>query len=91
MVDSADTKGLFRIIMSIPSHEAESFKLWFAQLEKELIGEIENPELAAERARNYCKAMCYDDAWIEMRMRTIEVRGELTDEWKGRGVQEKTK
>ena len=84
----ADTEGLFRIIMSIPSPKAEPFKLWLAQLGRERIDEIENPELAAERARGYYKAMGYDDAWIEMRMKTIEVRGELTDEWKGRGVQE---
>ena len=88
LTEVANTEGIFRIIMSIPSHKAEPFKLWFAQLGKERIGEIENPELAAERARSYYKAMGYDDAWIEMRMKTIEVRGQLTDEWKGRGVQE---
>ena len=88
LTEVANTEGIFRIIMSIPSPKAEPFKLWFAQLGKERIDEIENPELAAERARGYYKAMGYDDAWIEMRMKTIEVRGELTDEWKGRGVQE---
>ena len=88
LTEAANTEGIFRIIMSIPSPKAEPFKLWFAQLGKERIDEIENPELAAERARGYYKAMGYDDAWIEMRMKTIEVRGELTDEWKGRGVQE---
>jgi DNA-damage-inducible protein D len=74
--------------MSIPSPKAEPFKLWLAKLGKERIDEIQNPELAAERARSYYKAMGYNDAWIEMRMKTIEVRAELTDEWKGRGVQE---
>ena len=86
--DCTSTEGIFRIIMSVASPKAEPFKLWLAQLGKERIDEIENPELAAERARGYYKAMGYDDAWIEMRMKTIEVRGELTDEWKGRGVQE---
>ena len=88
LTEAANTEGIFRIIMSIPSPKAEPFKLWFAQLGKERIDEIENPELAAERARGYYKAMGYDVAWIEMRMKTIEVRGELTDQWKGRGVQE---
>jgi DNA-damage-inducible protein D len=86
--DSTNTEGLFRILMSVPSPNAEPFKLWLARVGKERIDEIENPELAAERARSYYKAMGYDDAWIEMRLKTIEVRGQLTDEWKGRGVQE---
>jgi DNA-damage-inducible protein D len=84
----ANTEGLFRIVMSIPSPKAEPFKLWLARVGKERIDEIENPELAAERARGYYKAMGYDDAWIEMRLKTIDVRGQLTDEWKGRGVKE---
>jgi DNA-damage-inducible protein D len=86
--DCANDETLFRLIMSIPSPKAEPFKLWLAKLGKERIDEIQNPELAAERARSYYKAMGYNDAWIEMRMKTIEVRAELTDEWKGRGVQE---
>ncbi len=84
----ANTEGMFRIIMAIPSSQAEPFKLWLARVGKERIDEIENPELAAERARGYYKAMGYDDAWIEMRLKTIDVRGQLTDEWKGRGVKE---
>lgn len=84
----ANTEGLFRILMSVPSPNAEPFKLWLARVGKERIDEIENPELAAERARSYYKAMGYDDAWIEMRLKTIDVRGQLTDEWKGRGVKE---
>lgn len=86
--DCANTEGILRIIMSIPSPKAEPFKLWLAKVGKERIDEIENPELAAERARGYYKAMGYDDAWIEMRLKTIEVRGQLTDEWKDRGVKE---
>jgi DNA-damage-inducible protein D len=84
----ANMEGMFRIIMAIPSPNAEPFKLWLARVGRERIDEIENPELAAERARGYYKAMGYDDAWIEMRLKTIEVRGQLTDEWKGRGVTE---
>jgi hypothetical protein len=86
--DCANMEGMFRIIMAIPSPQAEPFKLWLARVGKERIDEIENPELAAERARGYYKAMGYDDAWIEMRLKTIDVRGQLTDEWKGRGVKE---
>ena len=84
----ADTEGLFRIIMSIPSPKAEPFKLWFAQLGQERIEEIENPELAAERARELYRAKGYPEDWIETRMQTINVRNELTSEWKDRGVRE---
>ncbi len=88
LTDCASMEGMFRIIMAIPSPQAEPFKLWLARVGKERIDEIENPELAAERARGYYKAMGYDDAWIEMRLKTIDVRGQLTEEWKGRGVKE---
>ncbi len=86
--DCANIEVMFRLIMSIPSPKAEPFKLWLAKVGKERIDEIENPELAAARAREYYKAMGYDEAWIEMRMKSIEVRGQLTDEWKNRDVQE---
>jgi DNA-damage-inducible protein D len=86
--DVANTEGLFRLIMSIPSPKAEPFKLWLAQLGKERMDEIENPELAAERARNLYRAKGYSDEWIEMRLKSIEVRQQLTGEWKNRGVQE---
>ena len=88
VTDCANTETLFRLLMSVPSPQAEPFKLWLARVGKERIDEIENPELAAERARSYYKAMGYDDAWIEMRLKTIDVRSQLTDEWKGRGVKE---
>ena len=88
VTDCANIETMFRIIMSIPSPKAEPFKLWLARVGKERIDEIENPELAAERAREYYKAMGYDEAWIEMRMKTIEVRGQLTDEWKNRDVRQ---
>lgn len=86
--DCANTQGILRIIQSVPSPKAEPFKLWLAQVGYERIQEIENPELAAERAREYYKALGYDDAWIEMRLKSIEVRSQLTDEWKAREVKE---
>jgi DNA-damage-inducible protein D len=85
---AANTQGMFRIIQSIPSPKAEPFKLWLAQVGYERVQEIENPELAAERARQYYRDLGYDDKWIETRIQSIAVRGKLTDEWKGRGVQE---
>jgi DNA-damage-inducible protein D len=87
-MNCASMDGLFRIIMSISSPKAEPFKLWLARVGKERMDEIENPELAAERARQYYRDLGYEDAWIEMRIKTIEVRGQLTDEWKDRGVRE---
>jgi len=86
--DAAKTQTLFRIIQSIPSPNAEPFKQWFATLAKERIEEIENPELAAERARQYYKDLGYSDTWIDTRLQAIATRGELTDEWKNRDVKE---
>ena len=85
---SANTEGIFRIIQSIPSPKAEPFKLWLAKVGYERIKEIEDPELATKRTRAIYKAKGYSNAWIEKRMRGIEVRETLTDEWKKRGVQE---
>ena len=84
----ANTEGLFRIIQSIPSPKAEPFKRWLAQVGYERVKEIENPELASARARELYRAKGYPQAWIEKRLRSISVRGELTDEWKARGVAE---
>ena len=84
----ANTEGLFRIIQSIPSPKAEPFKRWLAQVGYERVKEIENPELASARARELYQAKGYPQAWIEKRLRSITVRGELTDEWKARGVAE---
>lgn len=86
--DCANTEGLFRIIQSIPSPRAEPFKRWLAQVGYERVKEIENPELASARARELYEAKGYPQAWIEKRLRSISVRGELTDEWKVRGVAE---
>lgn len=84
----ANTETMFRIIQSIPSPKAEPFKLWLAKVGYERVQEIENPEIAAERARQYYRDLGYDEKWIEIRLQTIAVRGQLTDEWKVRGVQE---
>ena len=84
----ANTEGLFRIIQSIPSPKAEPFKRWLAQVGYERVKEIENPELASARARELYQAKGYPQTWIEKRLRAISVRGELTDEWKARGVAE---
>jgi DNA-damage-inducible protein D len=86
--DAANTEGVLRIIMSIPSPKAEPFKLWLAQVGKERIEEIENPEIGFERLKEIYKAKGYSDEWIDARLRSIDVRKQLTDEWKGRGVQE---
>ncbi len=85
-VQAADTKGLLRIIQSIPSPKAEPFKLWLAQVGSDRLDEIENPELATQRTRELYKLKGYPDDWIEKRMRSIAIREELTDEWKNRGV-----
>jgi len=87
-VDCANTEGIFRIIQSIPSPKAEPFKRWLARVGHERVQEIEDPELATKRARAIYKAKGYPDAWIEKRMRGIEVRETLTDEWNKRGVKE---
>ena len=86
--DCANTQGLLRIIQSIPSPKAEPFKQWLAKVGYERLEEIENPELAAQRARSIYKDKGYSEAWIEKRVRGIAVRDELTDEWKKRGVKE---
>lgn len=86
--DCANTEGMFRIIQSIPSPKAEPFKLWLAKVGHDRVLEIENPELAAQRARQYYKDLGYSDTWIETRLKSVEIREQLTDEWKNRGVQE---
>ena len=87
-VNSANLEGIFRIIQSIPSQKAEPFKQWLAKVGHERIQEIENPELAAERARGYYRDLGYSEDWIAKRLQGIDIRGKLTDEWKERGVQE---
>lgn len=81
-----NTEGIFRLIQSIPSKNAEPFKKWLAKVGYERIQEIENPELAQKRMKAIYRAKGYDDAWIERRVRGIAIRNELTDEWDQRGV-----
>ncbi len=85
-LNCANTEGIFRIIQSIPSPKAEPFKRWLAKVGYERVQEIEDPELASLRAREIYKAKGYSEAWIEKRMRGIQIREELTDEWKNRDV-----
>ena len=86
--DCVNTKNAFRLIQSIPSKKAEPFKQWLAQVGKDRIDEIENPELAQDRVREYYELKGYPKEWIEKRLRGIAIRQDLTDEWKGRGVVE---
>ena len=86
--DCVNTKNAFRLIQSIPSKKAEPFKMWLAQVGKERIEEIENPELAQDRVKEYYKLKGYPKDWIDKRLRGIAIRQDLTDEWKSRGVQE---
>ena len=85
--DCANKQSLFRIIQSIPSKKAEPFKLWLAKVGSERIDEIENPELAQNRAQMYYEQKGYPKSWIDKRLRGIAVRQDLTEEWKNRGVQ----
>lgn len=86
--DCANTESIFRIIQSIPSPKAEPFKRWLAKVGYERVQEIENPELAQKRARAIYRAKGYPDDWIELRMRGIEIREQLTDQWDKQGVKE---
>ena len=86
--DVANTEQLFRFIQSIPSPKAEPFKLWMAQVAKERIDQLQDPELSIEQAMTDYKRLGYSDNWINQRLKSIEIRKDLTDEWKRRGVQE---
>ncbi len=86
LTDCANTEQLLRIIQSIPSKKAEPFKQWLALVGKERLDEMADPELALQRGVAYYQAKGYSDAWITQRLRTIEMRKELTDEWKRAGI-----
>ena len=88
MTDVADTEQLFRLIQSIPSPKAEPFKLWLAQIASERLDEMQDPELTIDRALKEYLDLGYSENWINQRLKSIEVRKELTDEWKERGLQE---
>ena len=87
-VNCATKEGIFRIIQSIPSPKAEPFKLWMAQVASQRIDQMQDPELSIDQAIIDYKRLGYSDAWINQRIKSIEVRKELTDEWKRTGVQE---
>ena len=86
--DVANTEQLFRLIQSIPSSKAEPFKLWIAQVAKERLDQIQDPELSINQAMVDYKRLGYSDNWINQRLKSIEIRKELTDEWKKRGIEE---
>jgi hypothetical protein len=84
--DVADVEQLFRLIQSIPSPKAEPFKLWLAEIARERLEEIDDPELGIERLMEYYHRKGYSENWINQRLKSIEVRKELADEWERRGV-----
>ena len=86
--DVATTEQMFRLIQSIPSPKAEPFKLWMAQTAKERLDEMQDPELTIQRSMMEYKALGYSDNWINQRLKSIEIRKELTDEWKRCGQEE---
>jgi len=90
MTDVADIEQLFRIIQSIPSPKAEPFKMWLAQIARERLDEMQDPELTIDRAMEQYLRLGYSENWINQRLKSIEVRKELTDEWRQRGVKEGT-
>lgn len=86
--DVATTEQLFRLIQSIPSPKAEPFKLWIAQVAKERLDQLQDPELSIDQAMTDYKRLGYSDNWINQRLKSIEIRKDLTDEWKRHGLQE---
>jgi hypothetical protein len=86
--DVADTEQLFRLIQSIPTPKAEPFKLWLAQVAAERLDELQDPELSIDRALEQYLKLGYSENWINQRLKSIEIRKELTDEWKMRGLKE---
>ena len=88
LTDTLDTKGILRLIESVPSPKAEPFKLWLAQMGKERIDEVFDPEIAVDRAIDYYRARGYSDKWIESRLKGILDRKKLTDVWKENGIKQ---
>jgi hypothetical protein len=88
LTDVANTEQLFRLIQSIPSPKAEPFKLWLAQVGRERLDEIEDPEIGFERIMETYLRKGYSKEWINQRLKSIEVRKELTDEWENRGIKQ---
>ena len=88
LTDAVSTEQLFRLIQSIPSPKAEPFKQWIAQVAKERLDQLQDPELSIEQAMMDYKKLGYSDNWINQRLKSIEIRKDLTDEWKSRGLEE---
>ena len=88
LTDCLDTKGVLRLVQSIPSPKAEPFKMWLAQVGSERLDEIADPEKAILRGADFYRAKGYTEGWINQRLQAIEMRKKLTDEWKERGVKE---
>ena len=88
LTDVANTEQLFRLIQSVPSPKAEPFKLWIAQVAKERLDQMQDPELSIEQAMADYKRLGYSHNWINQRLKSIEIRKDLTDEWKKRGLEE---
>jgi len=88
MTDVADTEQLFRLIQSVPSPKAEPFKQWMAKVASERLDQMQDPELSIEQAMMDYKRMGYSDNWINQRLKSIEIRKDLTDEWKKHGLKE---
>jgi len=86
--DCSNTQGLLRIIQSVPSPKAEPFKLWLAQVGSERLDEMQDPEIGIDRALQHYLQLGYSESWINQRLKSIEIRKELTDEWKSRGLKE---
>ena len=87
LTDVLDTKGILRLIQSVPSPKAEPFKMWLAKVGSERLDEIADPEKAILRGADFYRAKGYTEGWINQRLQTIEMRKELTDEWKKRGIE----
>lgn len=88
ITDVADSEQIFRLIQSIPSPKAEPFKLWLAQLASERLDEMQDPEITIDRALKQYLELGYSENWINQRLKSIEIRKELTDEWRKRGLKE---
>ncbi len=88
LTDVADTEQIFRLIQSIPSPKAEPFKVWLSQVASERLDEMQDPELSIDRALEQYLKLGYSENWINQRLKSIEIRKELTDEWKKRGLKE---
>lgn len=87
LTDVLDTKGILRLVQSVPSPKAEPFKMWLAKVGSDRLDEIADPEKAILRGADFYRAKGYTEGWINQRLQTIEMRKELTDEWKKRGIE----